>query len=59
MVQHFTIKEFYVDKNLIESYFGRLHRYYFHTYQLLLKVTSTSPAQERASHVINMLLSIK
>ncbi len=52
------IKEFYVDKNLIESYYGRLYKYYFHNDQQLLKMTSTSPAQERASYVIHMKKNI-
>ncbi len=47
------IKEFYVDKNVVESYYGRLYKYYFHNDQQLLKMTSTSPAQERATFVIN------
>ena len=53
-----TIKQFYVDKNLIESYYRRLYKYYFHDDQQLLKMTSTSPAQERASYVINMKKNI-
>jgi len=53
-----TIKKFTIDKNVIDSYYGRLYKYYFHNNQQLLKVTSTSPAQERPSYIIQMKKTI-
>ena len=49
-----TIKQFPIDRDIIERYYNRLHKYYFHDDQQLLKMTSTSPAQERPSYLINM-----
>jgi hypothetical protein len=48
-----TIQQFHIDKNAVESYYKRLYKYYFHDDQQLLKMTSTSPEQERASYVTN------
>jgi hypothetical protein len=49
-----TLKKFHIEKDLIERYYGRLYKYYFHNDQQLLTMTSTSPDQERSSYVINM-----
>jgi hypothetical protein len=53
-----TIKKFQIDKNIIENYYGHLYKYYFHNDQQLLKMTSTSPEQERNSYIINMKKTI-
>ena len=52
------IKKFQINKNLIENYYGRLYKYYFHNDQQLLTMTSTSPEQERNSYIINMKKTI-
>lgn len=52
------IKKFEIEKNLVERYFGRLYKYYFHDDQQLLLMTSTSPEQERKSYVTNMKKNI-
>jgi hypothetical protein len=49
-----TIKQFPIDRNIIERYYKRLYKYYFHDDQQLLKMTSTSPEQERPSYLLNM-----
>jgi len=53
-----TIKKFHIDKNLIERYYLPLYKYYFYNDQQLLKMTSTSPEQERVSYIINMKKTI-
>jgi hypothetical protein len=53
-----TIKKFRIDKYAIDNYYRRLHKYYFHDNQRLLDMTSTSPAQERETYIINMKKNI-
>jgi len=48
------IKKFSIDRNIIENYYKRLYKYYFHNDQQLLTMTSTSPEQERPSYILNM-----
>lgn len=49
-----TIKCFDVDKSSIERYYLPLYKHYFYDDTMLLSATSTSPAQERPSFIINM-----
>lgn len=53
-----TISKFTIDRNLIDRYYGRLYRNYFHNDKQLLSMTSTSPEQERPSYIINMKKTI-
>jgi len=52
------IKKFQIDPYVIEHYYRRLYKYYFHNAQQLLLMTSTSPEQERISYIINMKKTI-
>ena len=53
-----SLKIFQIDKDIIDRYYGRLYKYYFHNDQQLLLMTSTSPKQERLSYIINMKKNI-
>ncbi|CAF2122028.1 unnamed protein product [Rotaria magnacalcarata] len=48
------IKRFFIKESAVERFYKPLYRYYFHDDQQLLAVTSTSPAQELESYIINM-----
>ena len=52
------IKRFQIDRDTIERYYRRLHKYYFRDDQRLLAMTSTSPKQERSTYVENMKKTI-
>ncbi|CAF1046940.1 unnamed protein product [Rotaria sordida] len=53
-----TIEKFDIDKQFIKHYYKPLYEQYFHNDQQLLKMTSTSPEQERKSYLINMKKTI-
>ncbi|CAF3984427.1 unnamed protein product [Adineta steineri] len=53
-----TLKEFFIDRNLIRRYYQPLYMYYFSDDQKLLSMTSTSPEQERSSYLLHMKKTI-
>lgn len=53
-----AIEQFSINSNIVERYYKRLYKYYFHNDELLLKNTSTSPAQERPSYLSHMKKTI-
>lgn len=48
------LRKFRIDRHLIDRYYRPLYQYYFTRDQELLRLTSTSPEQERPSYLINM-----
>ena len=53
-----VLKRFQIERNLVEQYFRRLHKYCFHDEPRLLTLTSTSPVQERPTYVGGMKKTI-
>ena len=52
------LPRFHIEGNLVDRYFRPLHRYYFNKDKELLRLTSTSPEQERATYLNNMKKTI-
>ena len=53
-----TIKQFSIDRDIVERHYKPLKKYYFHNDEQLLHFTSTSPLQERPSYVPHMKKTI-
>lgn len=53
-----TLKQFSIDRNIIERHYKPLYQYYFHDNEKLLNFTSTSPRQERPSYLLHMRKTI-
>lgn len=49
-----AIKQFSINRYVIDRYYQRLYKNYFHDDELFLKNTSTSPIQERPSYLPHM-----
>ena len=53
-----SVPKFQIERNIVERYYRPLYSNYFHKDDELLRLTSTSPKQERPSYLFNMKKTI-